>query len=140
MTFRLELTPQFTVIIDLTIESQCVAILGVYHWLMAASAKINYAQPVVADSETNCPIDKTSSVVRTAMSHRSHHPIKRGFIRTSSRLDEPPTYCTHETSLLDFIKLTTVSIYATRLDFCIAKQMLPARCNASSSLYLCDLA
>src|SRR5262245_31484938 len=48
ITFRLEVTPQFTEIVDLAIEDQYIAVFGVHHWLMATRSETNDAQAVVA--------------------------------------------------------------------------------------------
>ena len=47
---------------------------------MTARAKIDDAEPVVADSKAGGRVNKSSSIVWPAMSHSRHQPIKRGLI------------------------------------------------------------
>ena len=86
---------QFAEIINLAIEGQYVAIVSVHHRLMAAGAEINDAEPIVADSKASGRIDESSNIVRPAMGHRGHHPIKCRLIRASLRVYEPAAYRTH---------------------------------------------
>jgi hypothetical protein len=62
---------------------------------MAAGAEINDAEPIVTDSKTSGGINKSSSIVWSAMGHRSHHPIKRRLIQSNLRIYQPAAYRTH---------------------------------------------
>jgi hypothetical protein len=53
---------------------------------MAAGTEIYNAEPVVADRKTSGHVNEPSSIVWPAMSHRSHHPIKRRLIEPSLRI------------------------------------------------------
>jgi hypothetical protein len=53
----------------------------------------------VADSKARGRIDESSSIIRPAMAHRGHHPIKRRLIRASLRIHQPAAYRAHANSL-----------------------------------------
>jgi hypothetical protein len=62
---------------------------------MTAGADINDAEPIVADSKANGRVNMLSRIVWAAMGHRSHHPIKRRVIQSSSRVYQPAADRTH---------------------------------------------
>jgi hypothetical protein len=65
---------------------------------MAAWTKIYNAEPVVADSKASGHVNEPSNIVWPAMSHRSHHPIKRRLIEPSLRIYQPAAYRAHSVS------------------------------------------
>src|SRR6516164_11722969 len=98
MALRLELISQFVKIINFAIEANYVAIVSVNHRLMTAGTEIYNTEPVVADSNASRHVNEPSSIVRPAMSHRSHQTIKRRLIEPSLRIYQPAAYRAHSVS------------------------------------------
>jgi hypothetical protein len=95
IALRLELISQFVEIINFAIEAKNVAIISVNHRLMAAGTEIYNAEPIVADREASGHVNEPSSIVWPAMSHRSHHAIKRRLIEPCPRIYQPTAYRAH---------------------------------------------
>ena len=76
IAFRLEAAPQFSKIVDLTIEGQYIAVVGVHHRLVAARGEIDDAEAIVPECNAGIFVNMSSRIVRAAMADCFQHALK----------------------------------------------------------------
>src|SRR6516164_448002 len=94
-TLGLEMLPQFDKIVDLAIEDENVAGIGMHHRLAAIIAEIDDAEPVVTKCERFARFDMHAMIIRSAMAQAFAHCREHGRGVACAIAAEPAKYAAH---------------------------------------------
>src|SRR5262249_16295410 len=92
---RPEMLPQFDKIVDLAIEDENVAGIGMHHRLAAIIAEIDDAEPVVTKCERFACFDMHAMIIRSAIAQALAHCRKQSRGVASAIAAEPAEYAAH---------------------------------------------